>query len=241
MPNKKTANKGSARNTTRKRKGSKQAATQRFLPIGEIHNDTVLLKQGGMRAVIEVEALNFNLKSETEQQGIVAGYESFINTIGFPLQIVIRSTKVNIDPYLEQIHEKGSNQENQLLRNQTENYARFIAHIVELADIMQKRFFVVVPVDEKEQKTSVISQLLSWIGIKDSGTKARQRRRSFKEKSNKMTDRINLVQSGLQSIGLRTKRLSTRELIDLYYAIYNPRTSQEQKLPTSLNTDTSVL
>src|SRR3982750_1336891 len=81
--------------TVRQRKQGNKGATQRYLPIAEIRNDTVLLKNGGLRAVIEVEALNFNLKSETEQQGIVAGYESFVNTLNFPLQIVIRSSKMN--------------------------------------------------------------------------------------------------------------------------------------------------
>src|SRR5438270_10861132 len=88
------------KSTVRNRKKGALTSTQRFLPIAEIRGDTVLLKNGGYRAVLEVEALNFNLKSETEQQGIISGYEAFVNTISFPLQIVIRSAKMNIDPYL---------------------------------------------------------------------------------------------------------------------------------------------
>src|SRR3989344_9585053 len=100
-----------SKNTIRRRKNNSKSATQRFVPISEIRNDTVLLKHGGLRAVLEVEALNFNLKSETEQQGIIAGYEAFINTLVFPIQIVVRSTKVNIDPYIDQIHQKAEVQE----------------------------------------------------------------------------------------------------------------------------------
>ena len=230
MPNKKE------KDTTRSRKRNSRASTQRFVPISEIRNDTVLLKKGGLRAVLEVEALNFNLKSETEQQGIIAGYEAFINTLAFPLQIVVRSTKVNIDPYITSIREKANRQENELLREQTESYADFVEKIVEVADIMQKRFLVVVPLDDVEEKKSPLSQFFSWIGIDDSASKIQYRRKYFNEKSIRLKDRVNLVEAGLRNIGLLTKRLSTMELIELYYQMYNPKTSQEQKLPKSLNT-----
>lgn len=221
--------------SVRRRKKNSKVSTQRFIPISEIRNDTVLLKKGGLRAVLEVQALNFNLKSETEQQGIIVGYESFINTLTFPLQIVIRSTKVNIDPYIHSIREKALQQENDLLREQTESYATFVEKIVEVADIMQKRFFVVVPLDDAEEKKSTLSQFFSWIGIDDSSTKIQNRRKNFAQKASKLKDRVNLVETGLRNIGLATKRLNTTELIELYYQIYNPKTSQEQKLPVELN------
>ena len=228
MPKKKT-------DTVRKRHKNAKAAVQRFIPISEIRNDTVILKKGGMRAVLEVTALNFNLKSETEQQGIISGYESFINTIMFPLQILVRSTKVNIDPYIDQIKERASKQENTLLRDQTESYALFIEKIVEVADIMQKRFLVIVPLDDAEEKQSSLSQFFSWFGIDDSASKINYRRKYFAEKSVQLKDRVNLIESGLRNVGLMTRRLSTTELIELYYEVYNPKTSQEQKLPKDLN------
>ncbi len=229
------------KSTVRKGKKNSKMATQRFVPISEIRNDTVILKKGGLRAVLEIEALNFNLKSETEQLGIIAGYESFINTLMFPLQIVMRSTKVNIDPYITQIRQKAVLQENELLREQTESYATFIEKIVEVADIMQKRFLVVVPLDDAEEKKTALSQFFSWVGIDDSAGKINNRHKYFNERVNKLKDRINLVESGLRNIGLATKRLTTMELIELYYQIYNPKTSQEQKLPKELNTSTSTL
>lgn len=227
--------------TVRKARKNSKMATQRFVPISEIRNDTVLLKRGGLRAVLEVEALNFNLKSETEQQGIIAGYESFINTLTFPLQIVMRSTKVNIDPYIDQIREMAMKQENELLREQTSAYATFVEKIVEVADIMQKRFLVVVPLDDAEEKKSPLSQFFSWIGIDDSSSKVNFRRKYFNEKASKLKDRVNLVDAGLRNIGLSTRRLNTMELIELYYKIYNPKTSQEQKLPKDINTSASYL
>jgi hypothetical protein len=211
-----------------------QASTQRYLPIAEIRNDTVLLKNGGLRAVLLVDPLNFNLKSETEQQGIIAGYEAFVNTLTFPIQIVVRSTKINIDPYMEQIRSQAEHQENPLLKEQTEAYATFIQKIVDVADIMQKRFYVIVPLDDAPRgggkQPELIKQFLSWISVDDSSSKAVQRYRYFPEKSVMLKDRVQQVQAGLHNVGLNSRRLATQELIELYYQSFNPRASQQQKL-----------
>lgn len=240
MPGKTPADGRKTPDTVRKRKANAKAAAQRFLPIAEIRNDTVILKSGGMRAVLSVEALNFNLKSETEQQGIIAGYQAFINTLAFPLQICIRSRKVNIDPYIIQIREIARKQDNDLLRNQTLAYASFIEKIVEVADIMTKRFFVIIPLDDSQEKQTPLSKFFKWIGLDDTEAKAVQRYRYFVEKHNKLKDRINLVESGLNNIGLITRRMSTGELIELYYQTYNPSQSQEEKLSADINTSPIV-
>jgi len=232
-----------AKDTVRKRAAMQKAATQRFLPISEVRNDTVVLKNGGLRAVIAVESINFNLKSETEQKGIIAGYQGFVNTIDFPVQIVIRSTKINIDPYIDSLRKKAKEQPNDLLRDQTTSYADFIERIVEAADIMQKRFYVVVPIDEAPEKKSAFSAFFNWMGIDDTSGRALKRHQQFERRASPLKDRVNLVETGLRNIGLITHRLTTRELIELYYHAYNPSTSQEQKLSkmTDLNTAELVL
>ncbi len=219
-----------AKDTVRNRKKSSLSSTQRFLPIGEIRNDTVLLKNGGHRAVLQVEALNFSLKSETEQQGIIAGYESFVNTLSFPLQIVIRSSKMNIDPYLADLRAIGGVQTNGLLKEQTLSYADFIEKLIDVADIRQKRFHVVIPMDAAPRKKTLVEQFFGWISPDDSVSKASQRERDFAFNSRILKERVNLVQTGLDKLGLQSKRLNTQELIELYYQIYTPATSQEQKL-----------
>ena len=234
------------KSTVRGRKSNKNANTQRYIPFAEIRNDTVILKNGGLRAVLRIEPLNFNLKSETEQQGIIVGYESFINTITFPLQIVIRSTKVNIDPYLEHIHEQSENQQNELLKEQTIGYATFIEKIVEVADIMQKEFYVIIPLDDvqRNKKNSLFRQFTTWLKIDDSLGKALQRNRSFGGHITRLKERTDLIETGLHNIGLGTKRLTTIDLIRLFYRIYNPSVGQTQKLSTSeeeLNTEELVL
>jgi large-conductance mechanosensitive channel len=229
--------------TVRQRKKSALTSTQRYLPISEVRADTVLLKNGGLRAVIEVEALNFNLKSETEQQGIISGYESFVNTILFPIQVLVRSSKMNIDPYLVQLRAIADKQTNPLLKEQTVAYANFVEKLVDIADIMQKRFYVVVPVDMSPRKKSVLEQFFNWISPDDNISKAFARNREFLAGNKELRERVTLVQTGLENIGLQSKRMSTHELVQLYYGIYNPRTSEEQKLPPeeSLRTDHSTL
>lgn len=219
------------KDTVRKRRANAKASTQRFMPVAEIRNDTILLKGGGLRAVIAVEALNFNLKSETEQQGIIAGYGSFVNTLTFPLQIVIRSTRTNIDEYLEKVREIGGKHQNELLKNQTLAYANFMEKLIDVADIMQKRFYVVVPYDLNTRKKTLFEQLFDWLNPDDSASKANTRARLFNSEAKHLAERVELVSSGLSNIGLHPKRLNTRELIELMYQIYNPKTSQNQKLP----------
>ncbi len=217
--------------TVRARKKGSAAATQRFLPIAEIRNDAVILKNGGLRAVLSVEALNFNLKSETEQQAIIAGYGAFMNTLTFPLQIVVRSTKTNIDEYLANIREMGAKQENALLQKQTLAYAAFMQRLIEVADIMQKRFYVVVPMDHALRKKTMVEQFFDWLNPDDTAARASVRRRDLSHNIKLLTERVDLVSAGLSNIGLHLKRLSTRELIELYYGIYNPKTAQTQKIP----------
>jgi len=232
-----------AKDTVRNRHALSLAATQRFLPIAEIRGDTVILKNGGLRAVISVEALNFNLKSETEQKGIIAGYQSFVNTLNFPIQIVLRSTKINIDPYLNKLKAIADKQKNLLLKEQTVEYSAFIERIVEAADIMQKRFFVVVPLDDSPERKSAFASFMEWIGLDDSSARALKRHQQFERRTTPLRDRVSLVETGLNNIGLVTRRLNTRDLIELYYQVYNPATSQEQKLSPmgTLNTAPLVL
>lgn len=230
MPEKKPTT-GQAKDTVRSRKKSSLTSTQRFLPIAEIRNDTVMLKNGGLRAVLQVEALNFNLKSETEQLGIISGYQAFVNSLNFPIQIVVRSSKIDIDPYLNQIRALAAKQQNPLLKEQTVAYADFVEKLVDVADIMQKKFYVVVPLDGAPRKRTLIEQFFGWMSPDDSMAKATARQKDFIRQAPLLKDRVNLVMTGLENIGLSSNRLSTQELIEMYYQIYNPHTSQEQKLP----------
>lgn len=219
------------KSTVRNRKASAAASVQRFLPVAEVRNDTILLKNGGLRAVLAVEAMNFNLKSETEQQGIIAGYGAFVNTLTFPLQIVVRSRRTNIDDYLDNVRAIGEKNPNELLKKQTLSYVGFMEKLLDVADIMQKKFYVVVPVDQSIRHQTVIEQFFDWLHPDDTSARASQRNRTFTQGTRQLKERIDLISSGLSNIGLHCHRMDTRELIELLYQTYNPKTSQTQKIP----------
>lgn len=230
--------------TVRSKKKSFAVSTQRFLPIAEIKENTVVLKNGGLRAVLHVNSLNFNLKSEVEQQGIIAGYQSFVNTLIFPIQIVMRSTRLNIDPYIQSLKARAETQTSPLLKDQTNDYADFMEKLVDIADIMQKSFYVVVPVDAPSKvKRGLLQRFFEWMNVDDTRSKALQRSREFRGYNKILRDRITLIQSGLENVGISMRRLKTEELVQLYYTIYNPITSQKQKFKNlmELNPDKAAL
>jgi type IV secretory pathway VirB4 component len=244
MVKKKDQNGENTKDTVRAKRKGKSVSTQRYLPIAEVKHDTLLLKNGGLRAVLRVNSLNFNLKSETEQMGILAGYQAFLNTVTFPLQIVIRSSKLNIDPYLDTIRENKAKQKTDLLKRQAEDYAQFMSKLVDIADIMQKQYFIVVPVDSlTKAKRGLLQRFMEWMNVDDTRAKASDRARSFDSNSKILRDRITLVQSGLENIGITVERLKTEELVRLFYSIYNPGTSQKEgfKDLTELHTSPEAL
>lgn len=214
------------------RKKSKGSAVQRYLPIAEIRNDTVVLKNGGLRAILSVVSMNFSLKSEEEQEAIIGSYQQFLNTLTFPIQMFIRSAKLNVDAYIADLERRAEKQENPLIKEQTRDYAQFIQRMIDVSNIMQKSFYVVIPMDPLgASKVSFFQKYLSFFSTGDTREKALSRKRRFKEASATLRERVNIVQTGLESVGLASQRLTTSELIELYYMIYNPLTSAEQKLP----------
>ena len=220
-----------AKSSVRAGKKNEATAVQRFLPIAEIKQDTVVLKNGGIRAVLAVTSMNFSLKSDDEQQAIVTSYQQFLNSVSFPLQIVIHSAKLNMDAYISDIEKRAEKHENPLLKEQTADYARFIERLIDVGDIMQKCFYVVVPMDPAgSTKVGFLQKYLSFLNPGDTREKALTRKRQFDEIQTTLNDRVSLVQAGLTSVGLPSERLKTGELIELYYQIYNPLTSREQKL-----------
>lgn len=230
--------------TVRSKKKAFSLSTQRYLPIAEVREDTVVLKNGGLRAVLKVHAVNFSLKSEIEQQGIISGYQGFLNTLLFPIQILMRSTRMNIDPYIHDLRNKANVQKSPLLKDQALDYANFMEKLVDVADIMQKSFYVIVPMDAPTKtKRGILQRFMEWMNVDDTRAKALQRSREFRAYNKVLRDRITLVQSGLENVGLTMKRLKTDELVQLFYSIYNPTTSQKQKFASfaDLNTDKAAI
>jgi len=217
--------------TVRQKKGSPLASTQLFVPIAEIKDNVVVLKNGGLRAVLQTSSVNFNLKSEEEQNSIIYAYQNFLNSLDFPIQIVIQSRKLDIDKYIENVKEAAQRHENPLLKQQTMAYAEYIQKLVEYADIMEKDFYVIVPYDPyRAQNVSALEKFMQSISSQDSIDSIKRRHREFDELNKHLGERVNTVRTGLEACNLRVAQLATPQLIELFYRIYNPESARNQKI-----------
>lgn len=212
-----------------KRKQEHKVSTQQYIEIAEIHDDTVVLKDNTMVAVLMISSINFALKSEEEQNAIVQAYISFINSLSFPVQIVIQSRKLNINNYLDELASKEREQTNELLKIQIREYIRYVKELVDLGDIMSKKFYVVIPYNPEEgvKKQGAVAKVLNSFKVNKIMSLKKEKFLKYKQELDR---RINVVQSGLQSMMLNSEQLDTQSLIELYYNSYNPEVSERQKM-----------
>lgn len=202
--------------------------TQRYLDIAEIRQDAVVLKDGTMRAVLMVSSVNFALKSHDEQQATVQSYMQFLNGLSYPIQVVLQSRKMNIDAYMQDLSDREGQMTNELLKVQIRDYRSFIKELVDLGEIMQKRFYVIVPYDPATDKKQNFWTKLSSAIMPASIIKLNAQK--FEERKYELEQRVNIVQGGLVGMGLQSARLDTQSLIELYYSVYNPDVYDTQKL-----------
>jgi hypothetical protein len=221
---------GLLKNSIKKGKKNPKQSSQLYLKVAEIRDDTAILKNGGLRSVLKSSSINLNLKSEEEQNAVIYSYQNFLNSLEFPVQIVIRSKKLDLDTYIEKLKKTGVKQTNPLLQKQTFEYIEYISRLVEYADIMEKEFYVIIPQDPfGKEKKSLIRSFLENIFPKDSVAKIKKRHKDFAELKKRLAGRVNTVRAGLESCNLRVQELNTQELIELFYETYNPQTSRTQK------------
>lgn len=189
--------------------------TQDFVPVEEVRNGVVILKNGGYRGIMMCSSLNFALKSEEEQRAIIGGFQNFLNTLDFSVQIVIHSRKTDIRPYLNLLQERMGSQASELMRIQVREYIAFIRNFIEGADIMTKTFYIVVPYTP--------ATLAGAAGISILGKRAAQNTdsSSFEEMRIQLEQRMSLVAGGLEGSGLRAVPLGTEEIIELLYRSFN--------------------
>jgi hypothetical protein len=220
--------------SVRKGNKNKKMSTQAHLKIAEIRDDLVILKNGGLRTVLKTSSMNLNLKSEDEQNAVIYSYQRFLNTIEFPVQIIIRSKKLDLDNYIEKLKKIGVKQQNPLLQKQTFEYIEYISRLVEYADIMEKEFYVVVPQDAfGKEKRSFLRSFMNYMFPEDTVKKIKERNKQFAELKKKLKQRTDTVRAGLEGCNLKVQQLNTQELIELYYETYNPMTSRSQKFTSS--------
>lgn len=217
--------------TVKKGQKSKLLSTQRYLSFAGVHDDTLVLKNGGLRAVLHVSSINLNLKSEEEQNAILYSYQSFLNALEFPVQILVQSRKLDIATYLNGLKHRRNEQQNKLLQAQMEEYIEYVSKLVEYADIMEKKFYAVIPMNPtRAEKKSLFSQFKAKINPDETLTDIIQRKQEFSALKKTLDERINVVQTGLENCGLATRKMSTEEIIQLFYQTYNPELARMQRM-----------
>lgn len=195
-------------------------ATQSFVPIEEIRDGIVVLKDGSLRGILMASSLNFALKSGDEQNAIIAQFQNFLNSLEFPIQFFIQSRQLDIRPYIAVLEGRYKEQVDDLMRIQIREYIEFVKKFVESTNIMAKSFFVVVPYDPSLIQTN--QPLLSRFFGKKQKEISAEKDRAFEEHRTQLEQRMAVVEQGLVRSGVRIVQLGTEEAIELYYKLFNP-------------------
>ena len=201
--------------------------TQNFVPIQEVRDGIVILKDGSMRAILMTSSVNFALKSEEEQMAILAQFQNFLNSLDFPIQIYVQSRDLDIRPYVAKLEELYKTQTSDLMRIQTREYIGFIKTFVDASSIMTKRFFMVVPYEQAILSTG--KGKVSF-GKKKGNTPERSAR--FEENRSQIEQRVAVIEQGMARTGIRIVSLGTEEIIELFYKMFNPGDTSK---PITLN------
>ncbi len=208
-------------------------STQNTLLISEIREGMAVMNDGSFRAVVACQSINFDLMSEREREGVEYSYQSFLNSLYFPVQIFIRSQRVDIGPYLDKLARIRRDQDNMLLGVLMDDYINFIAALSQEANIMDKSFYIVVPYYPTGDVNSALSNSRNM--LTSLFTPAKQQhividKASYEKAKSEMQNRVNAVLSGLFQMGVRGVQLGTKELGELYYNVYNPDTAVREQL-----------
>lgn len=195
-----------------------ESSSQQFVPIADIHDDVVVLKNGQLCMVLLATSTNFALKSQDEQQAILSQFQAFLNSIDFSIQIYVQSRRLDIRPYVDTLHALEPLQHNNLMKVQLREYIEFIKSFTSQVDIMSKNFFVVVPY------TPARLEIKKGIGkfLPNRTEDPAAATDKFFEDRTQLEQRVTVVEQGLARIGIRTSPLATEQLVELYYHVFNP-------------------
>ncbi len=194
------------------------APAQQFVPVQEVRDGIVVLKDGTLATVILVSSINLSLKSYDEQRATLMQFQGFLNTLDFPIQIVIQSRRYDVRPYIITLQNRLSQQTEPLLQVQTREYIQFIQTFTDQVNIMRKSFFVVIPyVPAMISQDKGIGKLFSFFNKTKVDAVS-----DFEEERTQLEERMSVVEQGLTRLGLRIAQLGTQEVIELLYKTFNP-------------------
>lgn len=216
-------------------RSSSSSTSQQFVDVAEVKDDVMVLKNGTLRGVLNVSAINYDLKSSQEQEAIINQYKNFLNSLDFPIQILINSRKINIGKYLDFIERKEKDQSSELLRFQISEYKNFIKQLVSVSNIMDKSFYIIIPFASIENREKgFLDSIKSLLNPRQSIV---DKRELFETCRNQLFQRMDHVMSSLSGSGLKMAPLKTKELIELLYNSYNSNVFNLTELEDTRNLD----
>jgi len=216
-----------------KQKNNPDMSTTRHLPFSQIRENIVIMKDDSARLIMKCSTINFLLKNTDEQDSIIISFQRFLNSLDFPIQILVRSRKLDIDSYLAKLNDKAIKQENSLLQNQTYEYIEYLRKLIEVAQIMKKEFYIIIPYDENENKSVkddsimwplknfVDSVFKNWVDT----IKIKSQIRNFTKMKKWLAGRSNSIKTWLENIWIRADAIDKADLVKFLTDYYNPTLS----------------
>lgn len=210
-------------------------STQNILQVAEVRDGIAIMSDGSFRSVVMIKSINFDLMSPQEREAVEAGYQGFLNSLYFPIQIFMRSQKVDIRPYIQRMDKIRAEHDNMLLAMMMDDYIGFIADISQQTNIMDKKFYVIIPYFPKIDVQKAVTQSKNFFTGLTGIFKPKQQQVTINEQDlesgkTELRNRVQAVLNGLLQCGVQGLPLDTQELIELFYETYNPDTATRQQL-----------
>lgn len=209
-------------------KSKNQISTQQHIPFSAVYDDVIVTKKGQFCQILMVNSVNFGLKSEEEQNAIIAQYQSFLNSLTFPIQIVMHSKRLDLTSYIKDLENRVGQEPNELIRYQIQEYSDFVQKLISIANIMDKKFFIVVPQLLPSTELSGGGLLSGVFG--NSNVHLQVPLKKFLKLKEELVQRSNVIISGLSSMGITSQILSTKQIIEVFYRTYNPEDAAKESL-----------
>ncbi|HWB33830.1 MAG TPA: hypothetical protein VG753_00700 [Candidatus Paceibacterota bacterium] len=200
----------------------KAQATQEFVPLKEVRDGVVIMKDGSLRALLMASSINLALKSTDEQNAIIGQFQNFLNSLEFTTQFFIQSRDLDIRPYVALLEERYAAELDDLMKIQIREYIVFIKDFTERANIMTKNFFIVVPYDPALITRGGVGALGSLIPGRGVNASSALTDEQFEQYRTQLEQRIAVIEQGLVRTGVRVVKLGTEEVIELFYKLFNP-------------------
>ncbi len=221
-----------------------QPSSQQNIPLSAVYDDVAVSKNGQFCQILMVNSVNFGLKSEEEQGAIIQQYQGFLNSLTFPIEIVMHSKQLDLTAYLKDLDGRVAQEPNELIRYQIQEYSDFVKKLISIANIMDKKFFIIVPYQVPVTELPKEGLLSGLFGSPHAHLRVPLKR--FETIKQELGQRVNVVNSGLASMGITSEILTTKQLIELYYRTYNQEEALHEKLqgdiePMGVETQTAAM